>query len=131
MNVLALSRGTVHAHKSISTPRLWRDVVTNMRNATLAAVAVLAVLALAVGGAAAHGSDETDDSHGDVSEDDSADAWANWMEQQMVEHVGEETAARMEQRMPMTYEEMGQHMASHDHGSGEGMMGGSSGMGCH
>lgn len=131
MNVLARSRGTVRAHRSISTPRLWRDVETNMRNATLAAVAVLAVLALAVGGVAAHGSDETDASHGDVSENESADAWAAWMEQQMVEHMGEERAKQMVQRMPMTDEEMGQHMAPHDNGGGDGTMGGTSGMGCH
>lgn len=102
-----------------------------MRNVILAVLAVVAVFALAVSGAAAHGSDETDTSHEDVPEDDSADVWATWMEQHMIEHIGEERAAQMEERMPMTYEEMGRHMASHDDGSDGGMMGGNSGMGCH
>lgn len=102
-----------------------------MRNSILAALAVLAVFALAVGGAAAHGADETETSHEDVSENESAAAWAAWMEQRMIEHVGEERAVRMEQRMPMTYEEMGRHMASHGDGSDGGTMRGDSGMGCH
>lgn len=105
-----------------------------MRNATLAAVAVLLLVgfALAVSGAAAHGTDETDTSH-DGTENESAEAWADWMEEHMIEHMGEERADRMEQRTPMTYEEMGRHMASHDRddGSDSGMMGDTSGMGCH
>ena len=102
-----------------------------MRNAILVVLAVLAVSALAVSGAAAHGSNETDTSHKDVPDDDSTDSWATWMEQHMIEHMGEERAAQMEERMPMTYEEMGQHMASHDDSSDGGMMDGMSGMGCH
>ena len=115
-----------------------------MRNAILAVLVVLAVFALAVSGAAAHGSNETDTSHEDAPGDDSADAWGTWMEQHMiehmgeeraaqmeVEHMGEERAAQMEERMPMTYEEMGQHMASHDDSSDRGMMGDMAGMGCH
>lgn len=105
-----------------------------MRNATLAAVAVLVLagFALAVSGAAAHGSDETDSSH-DGPENETAEAWADRMEGHMIEHVGEERAERMEQRTPMTYEEMGRHMASHDRddGSASGMMSDTSGMGCH
>ena len=104
-----------------------------MRNTILAVVAVivLAGFALAVGGAAAHGSDEADTSH-DSPENESANGWTDWMEQHMIDHMGEERAAQMEARMPMTYEEMGQHMASHDHDDSDGgMMGGMSGMGCH
>ena len=101
-----------------------------MRTAILAALAVLTLFASVTGGVAAHGSDETDASHDDVPEK-STDGWAAWMEQRMAERMGEERAEQMERRMPMTYEEMGRHMASHDHGSDDDTMGGMSGMGCH
>lgn len=103
----------------------------NTRTVILATLAVLAVFASATGGVAAHGSDETDASHDDVSVNESADGWAAWMEQRMVEHIGEGRAEQMEQRMPATYEEMGRHMASRDRGSDDDRMGGLSGMGCH
>lgn len=102
----------------------------NTRTAILAALAVLTVIASVTGGVAAHGSDETDASHDDVPEDGSADGWAAWMEQRMVEHMGEERAEQMEQRMPATYEEMGRHMAAHERGSDDAM-GGMSGSGCY
>ena len=102
-----------------------------MRTAILAALAVLTLFASVTGGVAAHESDETDVSPDDVPENESADGWAAWMEQRVTEHMGEERAEQMEQRMPATYEEMGRHMASHDHGSDDDTMGGMSGMGCH
>ena len=107
-----------------------------MRNFTLTVLAAIAVLLLAVGGVAAHGSDTASD-HDDVPENASAAEWAAWMEQHMTEHMGVDAAAQMQDRMGMSYEQMGEHMASHQNGSMmDGMMngtmrGGMSGMDCH
>lgn len=98
-----------------------------MRNFTLATLAVLAVLLLAVSGVAAHGSNDTDSDRDRAPENASADEWAAWMEQHMTGHMD---AAQMQDRM--NYGEMGEHMASHRNGSMDGMMnGGASSMGCH
>ena len=121
-----------------------------MRNVTLTVLAALAILLLAVGGVAAHGSNDTASDHDRVPENASAAEWATWMEQRMTEQMGADAAAQMQDRMGMSYEEMGEHMASRQDGSmmdGKmngrmmgGMMdrmmngtmrGGMSGMGCH
>lgn len=117
-----------------------------MRNFTLTVLAFLTVLLLAVGGVAAHGSNDTASNHERVPENASAAEWGAWMEQHMTEHMGAGAAAQMREQMGMSYEEMGEHMTSNRNGSttngrmmaGEmngttdGMMsGGMSGMGCH
>ena len=113
-----------------------------MRNFTLAALAALVVLLFAVGGVAANGSNDTTSNntasdHNRVPENASAAEWAAWMEQRMAEHMGANAAVQMQERMGMSYEEMGKQMASHQNGSMmdgqmDGMMGGGmSGMGCH
>lgn len=93
-----------------------------MRTFTPTVLAVLAVLLLTAGGVAAHDNDENTTGHDDAPVNGSAADWAAWMEQ----HMGADAAAQMQERMGMSYEEMGEHMASHENGS---MMGG--GMGCH
>ena len=117
-----------------------------MRNFTLTVLAALAVLLLAVGGVAANGSNDTASDHDRVPENASAAEWATWMEQHMTEHMGADAAAQMQDRMGLSYEEMGEQMSSHQDGSMmngrmmggmmDGMMngmmrGGMSGMGCH
>lgn len=97
-----------------------------MRTFTLTVLAVLAVLLLTAGGVAAHDNDEHTTGHDDAPVNGSAADWAAWMEQHMTEYMGADAAAQMQERMGMSYEEMGEHMASHENGS---MMGG--GMGCH
>ena len=113
-----------------------------MRNSILSIVAVLAVLLLAVGGVAAYAHNESAAGHESAPANGSAAEWATWMEQHMTEQMGAEAAAQMEDRMGMSYEEMGEYMASNQNGSMmdgrmmggmmDGMMrGGMSGMGCH
>ena len=122
-----------------------------MRNSILSVIAVLAVLLLAAGGVAAHGTNTNTSDHENTPAAGSAAEWAIWMEQHMIEHMGTDAAAQMQDRMGMSYEEMGEHMASHQNGSMmdgmtndrmmdgmtndrmmDGMMrGGMSGMGCH
>lgn len=113
-----------------------------MQDFTRTVLAALAILLLAVGGVAAHGTSDTTSDHDNVPENASAAEWATWMEEHMTEHMGADAAARMQDRMGMSYEEMGEHMASHRNGSMmdgmmngrmmDGMMSGdTSGMGCH
>lgn len=91
-------------------------------------VAFAVVLLVGVGGVAAHGTD-TDSDHDTRPENGSTADWAAWMEQQMTEQMGADRASQMQERMGMSYEEMGEHMASRQNGSMMG--GGMSGMGCH
>ena len=117
-----------------------------MRNFTLTISAVLVVFLLAVGGVAAHGTTSSGPGHDDGPENGTAAEWATWMEQHMTGHMGADAAAKMQDQMGMSYEEMGEHMASHQNGSMmdgmmngrmmDGMMngtmrGGMSGMSCH
>lgn len=114
-----------------------------MRNSTttLTVLAVLAVLLFA-GGVAAHGNNDTASDSDSMPENASAEEWATWMEHHMTEHMGADAAKQMEDHMGMTYEEMGEHMASQENGSmmdgmmsgrmmGDMMNGSMSGMGCH
>lgn len=95
-----------------------------MRNSTLTILTTVAVLLLAAGGVAAHGNDG-DTTGPDASTNGSPADWTAWIEQHMSEHMGADAAEQMQDRMGMSSEEMGDHMASHQNGS---MMGG---MGCH
>ena len=97
-----------------------------MKNAGLGVLAVLVVLLVAVGGVTAHGN--SDDGGHDAPVNGTAAEWGAWMEQHMTEHMGADAAKRMQERMGMTFEEMGEHMASNENGS---MMGGMGEMGCH
>jgi hypothetical protein len=93
-----------------------------MRNVTLAVLTVLVVLLLAAGGVAASGSNATTSNntasdHTRVSENASGAEWATWMKQHMTEHMGANATAQMQERMGMSYKEMGEHMASRQNGS--------------
>ena len=104
-----------------------------MRTFTLTVLAVLAVLLLAVGGVAAHGDNKDTTGHDDAPVNGSAADWAAWMDQHMTEHMGADAAAQMQERMGMNYQEMGEHMASHQDGltmNGQMTGGSMSGMGC-
>ena len=120
-----------------------------MRTFTLVITAALAVLLLAVGGVAAHGMNNSTAGHDNAPQNGTAAEWATWMEQHMTEQMDADAAAQMQERMGMSYGEMGEQMASRQNGSmmdgrmGEmmdggmmngsmdGMMGGGmSGMGC-
>lgn len=94
-----------------------------MKRAGIIAVLVLLV---AVGGVTAHGNSD-DDGH-DAPVNGTAAEWGAWMEQHMTEHMGADAATRMQERMGMSYEEMGAHMTTGGNGT---MMGGMGGMGCH
>ena len=139
MNVLISSQRVVHAHRNKFIAHLCRDVGNDdMRNFTRTVLAAFVVLMLAVGGVAAHGSNGTASDQDPVPENASADEWGTWMEQHMTEHMGADSATQMQDRMGMSYEEMGEYMASHQNGSmmnggmmGGMMHGGMSGMGCH
>lgn len=109
-----------------------------MHTFKVTALAVLAVLLLAAGGVAAHGNGENTTGHDDAPATGSAADWAAWMEQHMTEQMGADAAAQMQERMGMSYEEMGEHMAAHQNGSmmdgmmnGQMMGGSKSGMRCH
>jgi hypothetical protein len=117
-----------------------------MRNAILSLGAVLGVLLLAVGGVAAYAHNEGASADERAPANGSAAKWAMWMEQHMTKQLGAEAAAQMQDRMGMSYEEMGEYMASHQNdsmmdgmmngqmmgGMMDGMMRGEmSGMGCH
>lgn len=103
---------------------------------------MVAALMLTAGAVAAQGNNTTD-GHDDAPDNGTAAEWGAWMEQHMTEHMGDDDAERMQERMGMSYEEMGERMASHQNGSmmDGGMMGsemmngqmdsGMSGMGCH
>ena len=93
-----------------------------MRKFTVIALALLGVVLVATGGVVAHGNG--DSNHTDAPENGTAAEWGAWMEQHMTEHMGADAAKQMQERMGMTFEEMGEHMASGESGS---MMGG---MGC-
>jgi len=152
MNVLINSKRIVHAHRDKSRAHLCGGVGNdNMRKFTCTVLAALAVLMLAVGGVAAHGSNGAASNRDPVPENALAGEWGTWMEQHMTEHTSADSAAQMQDRMGMSYEEMGEYMASHQNGSMmnggmmggmmnggmmDGMMngmmrGGMSGMGCH
>lgn len=98
-----------------------------MRTTILSLLGVVGVLLLVVGGVAAHDDNNSSGDHGhdDAPVDGTAAEWGAWMEQHMIDHMGAEAAAWMQDRMGMSYEEMGEHMASHQHDSKMG------GMGCH
>ena len=109
-----------------------------MRTFTLAVLAGFVILLFAAGGVAAHDNGRNTTGHDDAPTNGTAADWAAWMEQ----HMGADAAAQMQEQMGMSYEEMGEHMASHQNGSMMhdrmmgGMMngnmgGGMSGMGCH
>ncbi len=104
-----------------------------MRTFTLAITAVLAILLLAVGAAAAHGMNSSAADHDTGPHNGTAAGWATWMEQHMTEQMGAQTAAQVQDRAGMSHEEMDEYMASHRNGSTmNGMMhGGMSGMDCH
>ena len=112
-----------------------------MRNSLLSVLAVLAVLLLAVGGVAAYAHNESTTDHESVSANGSTAEWITWMEQRTTEQMGADAATQMQERMGLSYEEMGEYMASHQNGSmmsgmngrmmGGMMRGGMSGMGCH
>lgn len=115
MNDLLRSLRIVHANRDKSGRHLCGGVGTQyMRTLTLTVLAALAVLLLAVSGVAANGSNDTASDHDRIAETEnaSADEWATWMEQHMTEHIGADAAAQMQDRMGMSYEEMGEHMAS-------------------
>lgn len=96
------------------------------RTVAITALAIFAALLLVAGGVAAHGN-ETNGGHGDAPVDGTAEEWAGWMEERMMEHMGEDGAKQMQERMGMSYEEMGRMM-----GDDGGMMSeDGSGMGCH
>lgn len=97
-----------------------------MRTFTFTVLAVLTALLLTAGAVTAHDDDGETTGHDDAPVNGSAADWAAWMEQHMTEHMGADAAAQMQEQMGMSYEEMGEHMASHQNSS---MMGG--GMGCH
>lgn len=98
-----------------------------MRTITVIALALLGVVLVATGGVVAHGNGDDNGGH-DEPVNGTAAEWGTWMEQHMTEHMGADAAKRMQERMGMTFEEMGEHMASKENGS---MMGGMGGMGCH
>lgn len=92
-----------------------------MRTFTVIALAVLGVVLVATGGVVAHGNGGSE--HADAPENGTAAEWGAWMERHITEHMGADAAARMQEWMGMSYEEMGEHMAA-----GGSTMGG---MGCH
>lgn len=102
------------------------EVEQQMRTSILTVLAVLAILLLTAGVVTAHDNDESTTDHDDAPVNGSAADWAAWIEQHMTERMGADAAAQMQERMGMSYEEMGEHMGSHQNGS---IMGG--GMGCH
>ena len=134
MNVLTDSERIVHAHSDKSVAHLCGSVGDdNMRNFTRTILAALAVLMLAVGGVAAHGSDGTASDQDPVPENASADERGTWMEQHMTEHMGADSAAQMQDRMGMSYEQMGSVMKGmmDDEGMDNMMNENGSGTGCH
>jgi hypothetical protein len=94
-----------------------------MRKFTVIALALLGVLLVATGGVVAHGNGAS--THTDAPDNGTAAEWGTWMEQHMTDHMGADAAKQMQERMGMSYEEMGEHMASGENGSMKG------GMGCH
>lgn len=94
-----------------------------MRKSIIIIVALIGTVLIATGGVVAHENGES--THSDAPENGTASEWSTWMEEQMTEHMGAEAAEDMEERMGMTHEEMGEHMASED----DSMMAGKKG--CH
>lgn len=95
---------------------------------------VLLVLATGTGAVTAHENGEnTDHSHDGMPTNGTAADWATWMEQRMTDHMGPQAADRMQDRMGMTYEEMGAHMTGMMNGQMTGSMmdENSSAGGCH
>lgn len=100
------------------------------RTVAITALAVFAALLLIAGGAVGHG-DDTGHDHDEAPVDGTAEEWAEWMEDQMNEHMGADAAKQMQDHMGMDYEEMGQMMEGRMDGDG-GMTGeNGSGMECH
>ena len=96
-----------------------------MRTTTLSVLLglVLLVLATGVGAVTAHeNGDDIDHSHDGMPANGTAADWATWMEQRMTDHMGPEASARMQDRMGMTYSEMGAHMAEMMNGQTTGSM---------
>ena len=94
-----------------------------MRKFTVIALALLGVLLVATGVVVAHGNG--DSNHTDAPGNGTAAEWGAWMEQHMTDHMGADAAKQMQEQMGMSYEEMGEHMASGENGPLKG------GMGCH
>lgn len=100
-----------------------------MRTLTIGLVAVLVLLGGVGGTVVAHGDDQSGHDHDEVPDNETAEEWADWMEQHMIDHMGAEAVEHMQAHMGMSFEEMGEHMShmddshqEHEHGSG---------MGCH
>ena len=94
-----------------------------MRKSTVIALALLGVLLVATGVVVAHGNGDAN--HTNAPGNGTAAEWGAWMEQQMTDHMGADAAKQMQEQMGMSYEEMGEHVASGEDGSMKG------GMGCH
>ena len=103
-----------------------------MRKITIGLIAMLAALMLTTGAVAAQGNNTTD-GHDEAPVNGTAADWGDWMEQQMTEHMGADETERMQERMGVSYEQMGAMMKGMMGDDGmRGMMGGNgSGMGCH
>lgn len=80
-----------------------------MRTTTLSVLVVLALVALTTGAVTAHENGE-EDSDG-MPTNATASEWTTWMDQQMTEHMGAEATAQMQNRIGMTTDQMGAHMA--------------------
>ena len=103
-----------------------------MRKLTIGLVVMLATLLLTAGAVAAQGNNTTD-SHDDAPVNGTAAEWGDWMEQHMTDHMGADATERMQERMGMSYEQMGYMMKGmmDNDGMGNMMNGTGSGMGCH
>ena len=94
-----------------------------MRKLTVGLIVLIAASLLATNLVVAH------DSTGENVSDVNSTEQAAWMEEHMIERMGEDRAESMRERMGMSYEEMGEMM---DDGHRDGRMDGmGSGMGCH
>ena len=84
---------------------------------------VLLALATGAGAVTAHENGENiDHNHDGMPANGTAADWATWMEQQMTDHMGPQAANRMQNRMGMTYDEMGAHMTEMMNGRMTGSM---------
>ena len=103
-----------------------------MRNVTIGLIVMVAALMLTAGAVAAQGNNTTD-GHDEAPVNGTAAEWGAWMEQHMTEHMGADATERMQERMGMSYEQMGYMMKAMMGNDGmSGMMDGNgSGMGCH
>lgn len=103
-----------------------------MRNVTIGLIAMLATFLLTAGVVAAQGNNTTE-RHNDAPVNGTAAEWGDWMEQHMTDHMGADATERMQERMGMSYEQMGSMMKGMmgNDGMGSMMSGNGSGMGCH